>query len=325
MSQKYSNYKQAPFPVPIEQHLLPYGFANHTGEKQIPKYIVIHEVSLGISKSPQTFNMDYYANKIFNDGKNGSKVGYHFLVGDKKIYQFIKEDERTNHSGTIQGNQESIGIERLICKGINYEYALHNQAKLIATLMTKWNIPIENVITHKRTQQIFEPINKSFELKLSGQVSPISKEDFLKEFHNLIQAYAQLTSLAQELHTDIDNNPTIKEFNNWLEVLRNATYKFDQLTEKQTITFLFEIIKLQHNLNKVYCQLNNEDYKPVNKQIGTLIFTDAIKYKECPNRLLIGQRGGLTKFYREINKCLKYQDFFEELLNEPLIISSKAK
>lgn len=80
-------------------------------------------------------------------------IGYHYLVGDKDIYQFIEDGVTTSHTGTDFGNKNSIGVERLICKGINYEQATHNQAKLIATLMLKHNIPIENVITHKEMQK----------------------------------------------------------------------------------------------------------------------------------------------------------------------------
>ena len=157
MSNKYKKYIRPNFEVKIEEKLLPLGSANRTGKKQVPEYIVIHEVSLGLGKSPENYNMDHYANLIESQGKEGRSIGYHFLVGDKKIYQFIKEDEATDHTGTLEGNNNSIGIERLICKGISYEHALHNQAKLIATLMVKWNIPLNHVKTHKGMVWTFAP------------------------------------------------------------------------------------------------------------------------------------------------------------------------
>ena len=97
--------------------------------------------------------MKHYEEQIIDYGKNGRTIGYHYLVGDKEVYQFIEDDVATEHTGTEFGNHNSIGIERLICEGVNYEYATHNQAKLIATLMLKHNIPIENVITHKHLQE----------------------------------------------------------------------------------------------------------------------------------------------------------------------------
>lgn len=134
--------------VKIEKRILPIECSNRLKIKQVPDYIIIHEVSLGNGRSSEEYGMEHYADKILSDGLNNIKVGYHFLVGDRSIYQFIPEDECTCHSGS-DFNYHSIGIERLICEGVNYSNALHNQAKLAATLMVKWNIPLSNVISHK--------------------------------------------------------------------------------------------------------------------------------------------------------------------------------
>lgn len=120
---------------------------------QTPTYIVIHEVSLGTGRSPKTYNMEHYERKLKESAERGSTIGYHYLVGDKEVWQFLEDDVATSHTGTDFGNENSIGIERLICEGVNYEHAIHNQAKLVATLMLKHNIPIENVITHKEMQR----------------------------------------------------------------------------------------------------------------------------------------------------------------------------
>ena len=88
--------------------------------------------------------------------KDGSTIGYHYLVGDKEVWQFLEDDVATSHTGTPFGNKNSIGVERLICEGVNYEHAIHNQAKLVATLMLKHHIPIQNVLTHKEMQIVAE-------------------------------------------------------------------------------------------------------------------------------------------------------------------------
>ena len=64
MSNKYKNYIRPDFDVKVEQKLLPLGSANRTGKKQVPEYIVIHEVSLGLGKSPENYNMEHYKNLI---------------------------------------------------------------------------------------------------------------------------------------------------------------------------------------------------------------------------------------------------------------------
>lgn len=104
-----------------------------------------------IPKSPSSYDLEYYHQKILNDGINGTevtkKVGYHYLVTDDKVVQFIPDNEVALHSGS-EFNYHSIGVERIICEGTSYPDALHNQAKLIATLMVKYDIPIERVICH---------------------------------------------------------------------------------------------------------------------------------------------------------------------------------
>lgn len=155
--------------VTVEEKILPDECANRLGIKQTPYYIVIHEVSLGIGRSKETFNMEHYANKIKNDGLNGINIGYHYLVGDKEIYHFIPDTESARHTGT-DINWCSIGIERLICEGVRYSDALHNQAKLAATLMVKWDIPLSRVISHKTAKVISnEPIKQCPNRLIVGQ------------------------------------------------------------------------------------------------------------------------------------------------------------
>lgn len=155
--------------VSIEDKILPTECANRLGFKQTPQYIVIHEVSLGLGRSNKIYNMEHYAEKIKNDGMAGIKIGYHYLVGDKTIYQFIPDDESTRHTGT-DINYCSIGIERLICEGVRYPDALHNQAKLAATLMVKWDIPLSRVISHKSAKVITgTPIKECPNRLIKGQ------------------------------------------------------------------------------------------------------------------------------------------------------------
>lgn len=154
MSRKKHIYKRPPEEYPkvkVKKRLIPQDLPNRIGTQK-PSYIVIHEVSLGTGRSPKEYNMERYAKKIVEDGEKGSKIGYHYLVGDTEVFQFIEDNVATSHTGTVFGNHNSIGVERVICEGVNYEYATHNQAKLIATLMLIHGIPLENVITHKQMQ-----------------------------------------------------------------------------------------------------------------------------------------------------------------------------
>lgn len=155
--------------VKVTDKMLPEACANRIGILQVPSYIIIHEVSLGLGRSPQHYNMEYYYHKIKEDGLRGKKVGYHYLVGDKEIYQFLPDNECAFHTGTAI-NYCSIGIERLICEGVRYSDALHNQAKLAATLMVKWDIPISHVLSHKSTKiMMHEEIKECPNRLIQGQ------------------------------------------------------------------------------------------------------------------------------------------------------------
>ncbi len=81
--------------------------------------------------------------------KSREKVGYHFIVDDKNIYEFITPTIVAFHCGNKEGNYNSIGIERCVYSGINHLDAINLQAKLTAYLMKEYNIPLENVKTHK--------------------------------------------------------------------------------------------------------------------------------------------------------------------------------
>lgn len=152
MEKFYENTTENSLKSSLHKLILPQECANRTQKDQVPEYIVLHEPSTGLYKTPPSFNMQYYARKILIDGLQGKEVGYHFFVGDKKVYQFIPEDEVAYHTGT-SFNYKSIGVERLVCMGISHEDALHNQAKLVATLMVKWGLGIDKVITHLETRR----------------------------------------------------------------------------------------------------------------------------------------------------------------------------
>ena len=115
--------------------------------KNIPTFITIHETSLGLSKVPGTKNAEHYISLLENP-KGDPRVGYHFLCGDDKVYQLLETWVRTAHAGSTEGNS-SIAIERLVNSDIDYDRAINNQARLTATLMFMYNIPIENVVPHQ--------------------------------------------------------------------------------------------------------------------------------------------------------------------------------
>lgn len=134
----------------IENRILPPG-ANYLGEidRNESTFITIHESSDGLGYAQDNRTLEYYENRLLNPPKGLEQIGYHFMVSDNKIAQFIPINFRTAHAGSTEGNSSSIAIERLVNRFINFPVAIANQAKLTATLMTMYNIPIEHVVPHK--------------------------------------------------------------------------------------------------------------------------------------------------------------------------------
>ena len=115
--------------------------------KNIPQYITVHETSLGLEKKEPEKDASHYIN-LLEHPKGDPRYGYHFLCGDDQVWQFLPTWVRTAHSGSTEGNS-SIAIERLVNVNINFDKAIDNQAKLTATLMWMYDIPIEHVVPHK--------------------------------------------------------------------------------------------------------------------------------------------------------------------------------
>ncbi len=134
----------------LEMWLIPEGSPRRTGSMK-PKWITIHETSLGLGKEPSWKNVSYYRKKL---SSYDSTIGYHFLIEANRfeipvVYQFLESNVSTHHTGNDIGNAESIGIERLVNEDTWFDTAISLQAKLTATLMNMYEIPIERVVPHK--------------------------------------------------------------------------------------------------------------------------------------------------------------------------------
>ncbi len=132
----------------IENRILPFG-PNYLGNivRNSETFITIHETSEGTDFAPENRTIEYYEDRLKNPPKGLEQIGYHFLVSDKRVVQFIPLNFRTAHAGSTEGNN-SLAIERLVNKNIDFPKAIANQAKLTATLMHKYGIPITHVVPH---------------------------------------------------------------------------------------------------------------------------------------------------------------------------------
>jgi N-acetylmuramoyl-L-alanine amidase len=103
-----------------------------------------------------------HANYLYNAAMNGTELwaSWHFTIDDKYIYQHLPETERGYHAGDgsslpLQGttylgggNRNGIGIEMGVNDDADVYRIWQRTAKFAAELLTKYNLPRENMKYH---------------------------------------------------------------------------------------------------------------------------------------------------------------------------------
>lgn len=113
------------------------------------KYIVIHYVGAVSS----AFNNAKYFETVYRG------ASAHYFVDEKDIYQVVREKDASWHCGSNTykhkecRNNNSIGIEMCCYKDSNGKINVSDKVvektiELTKELMTKYNIPVENVLRH---------------------------------------------------------------------------------------------------------------------------------------------------------------------------------
>jgi N-acetylmuramoyl-L-alanine amidase len=113
-----------------------------------PRYITVH--------STQNYSGDAYAHaKALRNGKLrarkrlGGYLTWHFTVQEDVAIQHIPTNEQGEHADFDgDGNNYSIGIEMCEHRGNSREQTLERTAKLCASLMNEYDIPLDNVVPH---------------------------------------------------------------------------------------------------------------------------------------------------------------------------------
>ena len=119
-------------------------------------WIVVHE-----SGMPNEGNDAELLAQIQYDRAYGkrpySPASWNYQVDDQGIFQSFDDNVYCWHAGGDYGkwlpyrNSNSIGIEMCINQDGNYDGAMHQDAKLIASLMHKYNLNFDNVVRHHDT------------------------------------------------------------------------------------------------------------------------------------------------------------------------------
>lgn len=134
----------------IIKDFIPTGRRNRPGKALIgPRYITIHDTA----NTSKGANAKAHAAYLKSDAAANAPVSWHFTVDDTDIIQHLPITEVGWHAGdgaSGVGNNQSIGIE--ICENAdgNRAKAEGNAVALVAYLLRKLNIPLENVVQHNK-------------------------------------------------------------------------------------------------------------------------------------------------------------------------------
>ncbi|EGT3617092.1 enterotoxin [Clostridium perfringens] len=112
-----------------------------------PKYIVIHDTDNRKTGANAMANRNYFANHP------NAKASAHYIVDEDNIVQALENNWKGWHIGDGNNpninNSTTIAIELCVNKGNNFDKTLENGIELTKYLMSKYNIPAENVVMHR--------------------------------------------------------------------------------------------------------------------------------------------------------------------------------
>jgi N-acetylmuramoyl-L-alanine amidase len=128
----------------IHQMLCPSGLTNNPNHplKSI-SYITIHNTG--------NYNLSANARRhaeYQRSGSNGRTASWHYTVDTAEIWQSFEDTCACWHTGTAQGNNESIGIEICVNDSDEFPQACDNAAWLTADLLRRYGLSIERVVQH---------------------------------------------------------------------------------------------------------------------------------------------------------------------------------
>ena len=146
----------------VTEDIIPLSHAGRPGTtRKSTNYITIHNTGMA---HPQS-NAEYLNTYIHKDTTR--EASWHFSVDDKEAYQHLPLNEVGWHAGDGSsqyggihyndtynkwcingGNQNSVGIENCVYKGVDYNLVMRNLAKLVAGLLVQYGLTTTDIRQH---------------------------------------------------------------------------------------------------------------------------------------------------------------------------------
>lgn len=168
--------------INLEVSHIPFGNQNRPQEEISASYITIHNTDNSSAGADAKAHINFLSEGGTYE-HNGRLIttSWHYTVDDKRCVNHLPHDAKGWHTADKTGNENSIGIEICMNKGIDQESAFRRAEKLVACLCYDLGInPEDRVVTHQHWSGKFCP-----SILLSDN-SPTNWESFK---NNVIQIY----------------------------------------------------------------------------------------------------------------------------------------
>ena len=132
----------------VTTHYLPVGYQGRTGTERKIRWIAIHETD-NTEPNATAKSHDDYLHTYAKD----HPLSWHYTVDENEVYHHIPDKETAFHAGdNIRkrgGNRNAIGIELCVNEGSDFNQTMHNAAVLVAYLLDKYDLTIDDVKQHR--------------------------------------------------------------------------------------------------------------------------------------------------------------------------------
>ena len=110
-------------------------------------FITVHESAMTL-EGQNALNLAQIQYRYAFQQDEARAASWHYQVDAYSIYQSFNDNISGWHAGETYGNRYGIGIEMCVNRDGNYEGTIMNNAKLVASLMLKYNLNFDNVYRH---------------------------------------------------------------------------------------------------------------------------------------------------------------------------------
>ena len=203
-------------------------------------WIVIHESGMARPNEDAKCLAVGQINNLYNTSGYRS-ASWHYQVDDGVIYQSFPESIEAWHAGGNYGggphwpygNTNSIGIEMCINADGNYDGALHMDTKLVANLLYKYNLQIENVARH---------------YDFAGKNCPAYMNDTLRwdEFRQ----YVNMELYAIKYLRNAEVTWTVSNLDTLFKKSANELYYAKKVTIETPVEITLEVTKGEYHFEK---------------------------------------------------------------------------